>query len=46
VFVGTDGVTVVDTKIPGWGQPLLAKIRELTDKPIVRIINSHYAELK
>jgi hypothetical protein len=21
VFVGTDGVTVVDTKIPGWGQP-------------------------
>jgi len=41
VFVGSDGVTVVDTKIPGWGQPLLAKIRELTDKPVVRIINSH-----
>jgi cyclase len=41
VFVGSDGVTVVDTKIPGWGQPLLAKLRELTDKPVVRIINSH-----
>jgi len=41
VFVGADGVTVVDTKIPGWGQPLLAKIKELTDKPVVRIINSH-----
>src|SRR5262245_7157254 len=41
VFVGTDGVTVVDTKIPGWGQPLIAKIKELTDKPVVRIINSH-----
>ena len=41
VFVGADGVTVVDTKIPGWGQPLLAKIKELTDRPVVRIINSH-----
>jgi len=41
VFLGADGVTVVDTKIPGWGQPLIAKIKELTDKPIVRIINSH-----
>jgi cyclase len=41
VLVGADGVTVVDTKIPGWGQPLLAKIKELTDKPVIRIINSH-----
>jgi glyoxylase-like metal-dependent hydrolase (beta-lactamase superfamily II) len=41
VFVGANGVTVVDTKIPGWGQPLIAKIKELTDKPVVRIINSH-----
>jgi glyoxylase-like metal-dependent hydrolase (beta-lactamase superfamily II) len=41
VFITADGVTVVDTKIPGWGQPLLAKIKELTDKPVTRIINSH-----
>jgi glyoxylase-like metal-dependent hydrolase (beta-lactamase superfamily II) len=41
VFVGTDGVTLVDTKIPGWGQPLIAKVKELTDKPVIRIINSH-----
>jgi glyoxylase-like metal-dependent hydrolase (beta-lactamase superfamily II) len=41
VFVGADGVTVVDTKIPGWGQPLLAKIKELTGRPVTRIINSH-----
>src|SRR5262249_54312670 len=41
VFVGADGVTVVDTKIPGWGQPLIAKIKELTAKPVIRIINSH-----
>ena len=31
VFVTSAGAVVVDTKIPGWGQPLLAKIKELTD---------------
>jgi len=41
VFIMTDGVTVVDTKNPGWGQPILDKIKTLTDKPIVRIINTH-----
>jgi len=41
VFVQADGVTVVDTKNPGWGQPILAKIKELTPKPVTRIINTH-----
>jgi glyoxylase-like metal-dependent hydrolase (beta-lactamase superfamily II) len=41
VFVMTNGVTVVDTKNPGWGQPILDEIKKLTDKPIVRIINTH-----
>ena len=41
VFVQTIGVTVVDTKNPGWGAPILAKIKELTTKPVVRIINTH-----
>jgi glyoxylase-like metal-dependent hydrolase (beta-lactamase superfamily II) len=41
VFVQTNGVTVVDTKNPGWGGPILAKIKELTPKPVVRIINTH-----
>jgi glyoxylase-like metal-dependent hydrolase (beta-lactamase superfamily II) len=41
VFVQTSGVTVVDTKNPGWGQPILAKIKELTPKPITTIINTH-----
>jgi glyoxylase-like metal-dependent hydrolase (beta-lactamase superfamily II) len=41
VFVGADGVTVVDTKNPGWGQPILARIKEITPKPVVRIINTH-----
>jgi cyclase len=41
VFITADGVTVVDTKLPGWGTPLLEKIKTVTDKPIVRIINTH-----
>ena len=41
VFVGTIGVVVVDTKNPGWGQPILDKIKELTDKPVTTIINTH-----
>jgi glyoxylase-like metal-dependent hydrolase (beta-lactamase superfamily II) len=41
VFVGSDGITVVDTKNPGWGQPILDKIKTLSNKPVVRIINTH-----
>jgi glyoxylase-like metal-dependent hydrolase (beta-lactamase superfamily II) len=41
VFVGGAGVVVVDTKLPGWGQPILDKIKELTPKPVTTIINTH-----
>ena len=41
VFIQANGVTIVDTKNPGWGQPLLTKIRELTNKPVTTIINTH-----
>ena len=41
VFVQANGVTVVDTKNPGWGQPILNKIKELTPKPVTTIINTH-----
>jgi len=41
VFVTDLGVVIVDTKLPGWGQPLLAKIKTITDKPIATIINTH-----
>jgi len=41
VFVNAAGVTVVDTKIPGWGQPIIDKVKELTSKPIATIINTH-----
>src|SRR5438552_13993774 len=41
VFVGSNGVVVVDAKNPGWGQPILDKIKELTPKPITTLINTH-----
>jgi cyclase len=41
VFLIADGVVVVDTKYPGWGKPILDKIRTLTDKPVTTIINTH-----
>ncbi|MEO5741682.1 MAG: MBL fold metallo-hydrolase [Vicinamibacterales bacterium] len=41
VFVQSNGITVVDTKNPGWGAPILAKIKELSPKTITTIINTH-----
>jgi glyoxylase-like metal-dependent hydrolase (beta-lactamase superfamily II) len=41
VFIRSDGVVVVDSKNPGWGQPLLDKIKELTPKPVTTLINTH-----
>lgn len=41
VFVRANDVVVVDTKLAGWGQPLLDKIKELTNKPVSTIINTH-----
>ena len=41
VFVQSNGITVVDTKNPGWGAPILAKIKELSPKPVTTIVNTH-----
>lgn len=41
VFVTAKGVTLVDSKNPGWGQPLLDKVKTLTDKPVTMVINTH-----
>jgi glyoxylase-like metal-dependent hydrolase (beta-lactamase superfamily II) len=41
VFIATNGVVVVDAKNPGWGQPILDKVKELTPKPITTLINTH-----
>ena len=34
-------VVLVDTKLPGWGQPVLDAVRQVTDLPVTTIINSH-----
>ena len=41
VFIMANGVALVDTKIAGWGQPIIERVKELTDKPITTIINTH-----
>ncbi len=41
VLVTATGVVVVDTKNPGWGRPLLEKIKTITDRPVTMIINTH-----
>src|SRR6266404_7624202 len=41
VFITNNGVVVVDTKLAGWGQVILDKIKTVTNKPITTIINTH-----
>jgi cyclase len=40
-FIGPAGVTLVDTKIPGWGQTVLDSVAALTDLPVTTLINTH-----
>src|SRR5258708_17140344 len=41
VLVGRAGFGGVDSKLLGWGQPSLEKVKELTPKPVTTIINTH-----
>ena len=41
VFITATGVVVVDAKNPGWGQPILDKIKTITPKPVTTLINTH-----
>jgi cyclase len=41
VFVTADGIVVVDAKNPGWGAPILDKIKTLSTKPVKMLINTH-----
>lgn len=40
-FVTASGVVLVDTKVPGWGERIMEKVRSVTDKPVTTIINTH-----
>lgn len=41
VFVRSDGVVLVDTKLANYGQAILDQVRKVTDKPVTLIINTH-----
>jgi cyclase len=41
VFITDAGVTLVDSKLAGWGQAMMDKIKTVTNKPVTRIINTH-----
>ena len=41
VFITELGVVLVDTKLPGWGPTILQRIKTVTNKPVVTIINTH-----
>ena len=40
-FITDLGVVLVDTKLAGWGQPLLDKLKTVTTRPVTTIINTH-----
>lgn len=40
-FITANGVVLVDTKLPGWGRPIMEKLKEITEKPVITIINTH-----
>ena len=35
------GVVLVDTKLAGWGQPILEAVQAITEQPVSTIINTH-----
>ena len=41
VLVTDQGVVLVDTKNPGYGQAILDEVKSITDKPVTMIINTH-----
>jgi cyclase len=40
-MVRDDGVVLIDTKLPGWGRPILDAVQAVTDRPVMTIINTH-----
>ena len=40
-FITDTGVVLVDTKLAGWGQAIMDKVKSVTNKPITTIINTH-----
>ncbi len=40
-YIAANGVVLVDTKNPGWGQAILDKVKTVTDKPVTHLLNTH-----
>jgi cyclase len=40
-FIAEKGVVVVDTKLSGLGQAILEKVKSVTPKPVMMVINTH-----
>ena len=41
VFITTDGVVLVDTKLANNGEAIMKQVRTVTDKPVTTLINTH-----
>ncbi len=41
LFLTAKGAVLVDTKNPGWGQPLLDAVKAITSLPVTMVINTH-----
>ena len=41
VFVRSNDVVLVDTKLPNNGESILTEVRKITDKPVGMVINTH-----
>jgi cyclase len=41
VFITNNGLVLVDTKLAGWGQTFLDRVKSISTKPVTTIINTH-----
>jgi cyclase len=41
MYVGAQGVLLVDTLLPAFGERILAEVEKTTDKPILYVVNKH-----
>jgi cyclase len=41
VFITNNGVVLIDTKLAGWGQTFLDRVKSITKQPVTTIINTH-----
>lgn len=40
-WITPTGVVVVDTKLPRWGRPIVDKLRQITNRAVTTVINTH-----